>query len=130
MAYFGARRVGDTVARVRELETIRQFLTSSAITLVLDLAFGTIFLAVLFLYSFKLSLVVLASLPCYVALSITATPEFRRRIEEKFRYGADNQAFLVESVAGVETVKAMALDPVLHHRWEEQRNGTDAKRPP
>src|SRR5271168_609627 len=120
MAYFGGRRVGDTVARVRELETIRQFLTSSAITLVLDLAFGMIFIAVLFLYSFKLTLIVLASLPCYVALSVLATPAFRRRIEEKFRRGAENQAFLVESVSGVETVKAMALEPVLQRRWEEQ----------
>ena len=120
MAYFGARRVGDTVARVRELETIRQFLTSSAITLVLDLAFGTIFLAVLFLYSAKLTLVVVASLPCYVGLSIFATPAFKQRIEEKFRRGAENQAFLVESVSGVETVKAMALEPVLQRRWEEQ----------
>jgi ATP-binding cassette, subfamily B, bacterial HlyB/CyaB len=120
MAYFGARRVGDTVARVRELETIRQFLTSSAITLVLDLAFGTIFLAVLFLYSATLTLIVLASLPCYVGLSVMATPVFRRRIEEKFRRGAENQAFLVESVAGVETVKAMALEPMLQRRWEEQ----------
>ena len=120
MAYFGARRVGDTVARVRELETIRQFLTSSAITLVLDLAFGMIFIGVLFLYSFKLTLIVIASLPCYVALSVIATPAFRSRIEEKFRRGAENQAFLVESVAGVETVKAMALEPVLQRRWEEQ----------
>jgi subfamily B ATP-binding cassette protein HlyB/CyaB len=120
MAYFGARRVGDTVARVRELETIRQFLTSSAITLVLDLAFGVIFLSVLFLYSFKLTMVVIASLPCYVALSVFATPVFRERIQEKFRRGAENQAFLVESVSGVETVKAMALEPVLQRRWEEQ----------
>jgi subfamily B ATP-binding cassette protein HlyB/CyaB len=120
MAYFGTRRVGDTVARVRELETIRQFLTSSSITLVLDLGFGIIFLAVLFLYSVTLALIVLASLPCYVALSVLATPVFRRRIQEKFRRGAENQAFLVESVAGVETVKAMALEPVLQRRWEEQ----------
>jgi len=120
MAYFGGRRVGDTVARVRELETIRQFLTSSAITLVLDLAFGMIFIGVLFLYSFKLTLIVIASLPCYVALSVIATPAFRSRIEEKFRRGAENQAFLVETVSGVETVKAMALEPVLQRRWEEQ----------
>lgn len=120
MAYFGSRRVGDTVARIRELETIRQFLTSSAITLVLDLVFGVIFLAVLCCYSVKLTLIVIASLPCYVGLSIAATPAFRRRIEEKFRRGAENQAFLVEAVAGVETVKAMALEPVLQRRWEEQ----------
>ena len=120
MAYFGSRRVGDTVARVRELETIRQFLTSSALTLVLDLAFATIFIGVLFAYSPSLTLIVVASIPAYVLVSVLATPIFRKRIEERFARGAENQAFLVETVSGVETVKAMALEPVLQRRWEEQ----------
>ncbi|WP_407051911.1 type I secretion system permease/ATPase [Methyloraptor flagellatus] len=119
MAYFAARRVGDTVARVRELEQIRQFLTSSALTLVLDLLFGTIFIAVLFLYSPSLTLIVVGSIPLYVLVSVIASPVFRRRIDEKFRRGAENQSFLVESVAGIETVKAMALEPALQRRWEE-----------
>jgi subfamily B ATP-binding cassette protein HlyB/CyaB len=123
MAYFQARRVGDTVARVRELETIRQFLTSSALTLVLDLFFATVFLGVLYIYSPTLALVVTAALPLYVILSLAVTPAFRTRLNEKFRRGADNQAFLVEAVAGVETVKSMALEPALQLRWEEQIAG-------
>ena len=123
LSYFQTRRVGDTVARVRELETIRQFLTSSALTLVLDLCFASIFLAVLFCYSTSLSWVVVGALPFYVVLSITVTPGFRSRIVEKFKRGADSQAFLVEAVAGAETVKSMALEPVLQRRWEEQLAG-------
>jgi subfamily B ATP-binding cassette protein HlyB/CyaB len=120
LAYFQARRVGDTVARVRELETVRQFITSSALTLVLDLAFAVAFLAVLFLYSVPLAAVVAASLPLYVLLSLAVLPALRARLDEKFRSSAENQAFLVETVGGIETVKAMALEPALQRRWEEQ----------
>lgn len=120
MAYFQARRVGDTVARVRELDTIRQFLTSSAITLALDLLFSLVFLVVLFIYSPLLTIIVAGALPLYVILSLGLTPIFRERLNERFRRGADNQAFLVEAISGVETVKSMALEPVMQRRWEEQ----------
>ncbi len=120
MAYFQARRVGDTTARVRELDNIRQFLTSSSLTLALDLFFALLFLIVLFIYSPLLTLIVAAALPCYVGLSLGMTPAFRERLNEKFRRGSDNQSFLVEAVSGVETVKAMALEPIMQRRWEEQ----------
>jgi subfamily B ATP-binding cassette protein HlyB/CyaB len=123
LAYFQARRVGDSVARVRELENIRNFLTSSALTLVIDLLFTAVFLAVMFVYSPLLTGIVLGSLPFYVAISAAATPLFRRRLDEKFRRGAENQAFLVESVTGIETLKAMAVEPQMQRRWEEQLAG-------
>ena len=123
IAYFQARRVGDSVARVRELENIRNFLTSSALTLVIDLFFTFIFLAVMFFYSPLLTWIVLGSFPFYIAISAGATPLFRRRLDEKFQRGAENQAFLVESVTGVETLKAMALEPQMQRRWEEQLAG-------
>ena len=120
MSYFQARRVGDTIARVRELDTIRQFLTSSALTLSLDLFFSLIFLLVLFIYSPLLTLIVAGALPLYVLLSLGVTPAFRTRLDEKFRRGSENQSFLVEAVSGVETIKSMALEPVMQLRWEEQ----------
>ncbi|CAL76575.1 Toxin secretion ABC transporter (ATP-binding and membrane protein); hlyB-like protein [Bradyrhizobium sp. ORS 278] len=120
LAYFESRRVGDSVARVRELETIRQFITSSSITLVLDLAFAAVFIGVMFLYSSTLAWIVCATLPVYALLSLATTPAFRARLDEKFRRGAENQAFLVESVTGVETIKAMAVEPLMQRRWEEQ----------
>jgi ATP-binding cassette, subfamily B, bacterial HlyB/CyaB len=123
MAYFQARRVGDSVARVRELENIRNFLTSSALTLVIDLFFTFVFLAVMFLYSPLLSLLVLSTFPFYIAISMGVTPLFRQRLAEKFQRGAENQAFLVESVTGIETLKAMAVEPQMQRRWEEQLAG-------
>jgi subfamily B ATP-binding cassette protein HlyB/CyaB len=123
MAYFQARRVGDSVARVRELENIRSFLTGSALTTVVDLVFTVVFLAVMFIYSWLLTVIVLVSLPLYAAISGGATPLFRRRLQEKFRRSAENQAFLVEAVSGIETVKAMAVEPQLQQRWETQLAG-------
>jgi len=123
MSYFQARRVGDSVARVRELENIRNFITSSALTLVIDLLFTSVFLAVMFAYSPLLSFIVLASFPFYIVISAAVTPLFRRRLDEKFRRGAENQAFLVESVTGIETLKAMAVEPQMQRRWEEQLAG-------
>ncbi len=120
LSYFQSRRVGDSVARVRELENIRIFLTSSALTLLLDLFFTVVFVGVMFFYSPLLSWIVIAAFPFYIAISIAAAPLFRRRLDEKFRRGAENQAFLVENVAGIETVKAMAAEPQMQRRWEDQ----------
>ena len=120
ISYFQARRVGDSVARVRELENIRNFLTSSGLTLAIDLFFTIVFIAALFFYSPLLAWIVLISLPVYVAISVGATPLFRRYLDDKFARGAENQAFLVESVTAVETLKSMAIEPQMQQRWEEQ----------
>ena len=120
LAYFQARRVGDSVARVRELENIRSFLTGNAITLVLDLLFSGVFIAVMLQYSGWLTLIVVGSLPCYVILSALFTPLLRARLHEKFNRGAENQAFLVETISGIDTVKAMAVEPHWTRRWDQQ----------
>src|SRR5437016_2503241 len=120
LAYFQMRRAGDSIARVRELENIRNFLTSSALTLVIDLVFTVVFLGVMAVYSPWLTLIVLSAFPFYIGISAGATPFFRRRLDEKFQRGAENQAFLVESITGVETLKAMAVEPQMQRRWDEQ----------
>lgn len=118
LAYFQQRRVGDSVARVRELETIREFLTSSAVTLLIDLVFTIVFLILMWFYSKILFAIVAVSLVLYVVISIALTPSLRARIEERFQRGAESQAFLVESVTGVETIKASAVEPQMQRRWE------------
>ena len=123
LAYFQARRVGDTVARVRELENIRQFLTGNAITLVLDLFFSVVFIGVMLLYSGWLTLLVVLSLPCYAIVSLLITPLLRARLHEKFNRGAENQAFLVETINGIDTLKAMAVEPQMTRRWDSQLAG-------
>ena len=120
LAYFQARRVGDSVARVRELENIRSFLTGNSLTVVLDVLFSVIFIAVMFAYSVPLTLIVLVSLPLYVALSLMLIPILRARLNEKFARGAENQALLVEAITGVQTVKASALEPAIAKRWDDQ----------
>ncbi|MCX5863776.1 MAG: type I secretion system permease/ATPase [Deltaproteobacteria bacterium] len=120
IAYFQARRVGDSVARIRELENIRSFLTGNALTLVLDLFFSFVFIFVMLWYSKLLTLIVVISIPLYVLLAVGITPILRSRLKEKFDTGAKNQAFLVESISGIDTVKSMAVEPRWIDNWEKQ----------
>jgi ATP-binding cassette, subfamily B, bacterial HlyB/CyaB len=120
LAYFQARRVGDSVARVRELENIRSFLTGNALTVLLDVVFSVVFIAVMLFYSVPLTLIVLVSLPLYFTLSLAVVPVLRKRLDVKFARGAENQAMLVETVTGIQTVKAGALEPSFGRRWDNQ----------
>ncbi|MEO1043902.1 MAG: type I secretion system permease/ATPase [Pseudomonadota bacterium] len=123
LSYFEARRVGDSVARVRELENIRNFLTSNAVTVVIDLFFTIVFFAVMYLYSPMLTLLVALTIPVYVAISVFITPSLRKGLDEKFKRGAENQAFLVETVTGIGTLKSMAVEPRMRDKWEKQFSG-------
>lgn len=123
LSYFETRRVGDTVARVRELENIRNFLTGQALTTVLDLMFTVVFLAVMLYYSVWLTLIVVLSLPVYALWSASITPVLRKRLNEKFARNADNQSFLVETINGIGTVKATAVDPRVTRTWDNQLAG-------
>lgn len=118
LSYFEARRVGDTVARVQELEDIRQFLTSTALTVVLDSIFAVIYLIVMLYYSVTLTGVALAVLPLFAVLTLAATPILRRWLDQTFDRSADSQSFLVETVTGIQTVKAHAGEKDARDRWE------------
>ncbi len=120
LAYFQARRVGDSVARVRELENIRSFLTGNALTVLLDVVFSIVFIAVMLFYSVPLTLIVLVSMPLYFGLSLAVVPLLRQRLDVKFARGAENQAMLVETVSAIQTVKATALEPAFARRWDKQ----------
>ncbi len=123
LGYFETRAAGQTVARMRELETIRNFLTGQGLTSVLDLVFAVVFVGVLFAYSTTLTLVVLASMPVYVLIAALIRPLLRERIKEKFNRGAESQQFLVEAVIGVQTIKASAIEPQMQVGWEERLAG-------
>ncbi|CQR74265.1 Toxin RTX-I translocation ATP-binding protein [Sporomusa ovata DSM 2662] len=118
LQYFEIRRVGDTVARVRELENVRQFLTGSTLTVVLDFFFAIVFIIAMFFYSVTLSFVTLAALPLFVALSLIVTPILRQRLNHKFACGSEMQSYLVESITGIHTVKSLAIEPQFDHKWE------------
>ncbi|WP_017652158.1 type I secretion system permease/ATPase [Fortiea contorta] len=118
LAYFESRRVGDTVARVQELEQIRQFLTGTALTVILDSIFAVVYLALMFYYNIPLTFVALAVLPLFATLTIVATPILRNWLNETFNRSADSQSFLVETITGIHSVKAHAAEPVARDRWE------------
>lgn len=120
LPYFEARQVGQSVARVRELDTIRNFITGSALTLCIDLLFTFVFFGVMWYYSPTLTLLVMATIPLYILLSVVITPMLRARLDSKFKHSAENQAFLTESITGVETVKACAVEPQMQRKWEDQ----------
>lgn len=120
MSYFDSRRAGDTVARVRELENARAFLTGQALTSWIDLLFAVVYLAVMFYYSPMLTGIVLAALPVFFAASWIVTPILRKNLEDKFALGAENQAFLVETVTSMETLKGQAVEPQWQRQWDRR----------
>ncbi|MBF0098111.1 MAG: type I secretion system permease/ATPase [Magnetococcales bacterium] len=120
VSYFQVRRAGDSVARIRELENIRVFLTSNAMSLILDILFSFVFFGVMLWYSTTLSWIVLASIPVYLGLSIIFTPILRTKLNDKFNKGSENQAFLVETLTGMDTIKALAVEPRWQQHWDKQ----------
>jgi subfamily B ATP-binding cassette protein HlyB/CyaB len=120
LTYFEERRVGDTVTRVRQIETIREFLTNASLSVLVDPIFTLVFLVAMFVYSPALTLIVLVSMVAYAAISLVITRPMRDALDDKFNEGAASNALLVESVSAMQTVKASAIEPQWQHRWERQ----------
>ena len=118
LRYFEQRRVGDTLMRVAAMNSIREFLTGSAITAIIDTLFAVVFVAVMFYYSVPLTLLALAVVPVYLLQNVFATPVYKERLAAVWAAGAAQNAFLVETLTGIQTVKALALEPQFNHKWE------------
>jgi len=119
LQYFETRRVGDTLMRVAAMTGIRDFLTGSTVTALMDTFFSIVFIAVMFYYSVPLTLLVLVVLPIYLIQNIIATPIYRRKLEAVWAASAASNAFLVEAITGIHTIKSLAIEPQFVHRWEE-----------
>lgn len=117
MRYFERRPTGVLVARLQGVETIREFVSGAALSLLLDLPFLVIFLAIMFYYSTLLSLVTVGILGLIAAISLGVVPAVRRRLNDQFLLGARNTAFLTEHVSAMETVKSLQLEPQLGQRF-------------
>jgi subfamily B ATP-binding cassette protein HlyB/CyaB len=116
-SYFQSRPTGVIAARLHGVEQIRDFLSSAAVSLILDLPFLSICLAIMFFYSVPLTLLVLGILAVIVVASLVVSPVFQHRLNQEFLLGARNQAFLTEYVAGMETVKSLQMEPTLQRRY-------------
>ena len=116
--YFDKRPVGELGSRVAELEKIRNFLTGQALTTILDAAFSVIYIVVMVLYSWLLTLIALAVVPIQVLLTLIGAPLLRRQIRETARENAKTQSHLVEVLTGVQTVKAQNIETVSRWKWQ------------
>lgn len=117
--YFETWQVGEVVSRVKELENVRQFITGSGLTVVLDTIFAVVYIFAMFMYSSYLSLITLLILPLYIILNIVVTPIYRKRLNNKFIAGTENQAFLIEAVTGIQTLKSLAMESQFIQKWEQ-----------
>ncbi|MBE9078262.1 peptidase domain-containing ABC transporter [Romeria aff. gracilis LEGE 07310] len=118
LRYFEKRPVGELSTRVNELENIRQFLTGTALTVVLDAVFSVIYIAVMLMYSVLLTVVALATVPLFALLTLTVAPVIRQQARIKAERNAETQSYLVEVVSGIQTVKAQNIE--LKSRWQWQ----------
>jgi len=119
LGYFDRRPVGELGTRIAELEKIRNFLTGTALTTLLDAAFSVIYIVVMAMYSWLLTIVALVVLPIQVGLTIIGAPLFRRQFRQAAEENAKTQSHLVEVLTGVQTVKAQNVEMVSRWKWQE-----------
>jgi len=120
VSYFETRAAGQTVARVRELDRIRQFITGQALTAGLDVVFALLLIACLYLYSTTLAIIVTLTVPAYIVVALVLQPMLHANTEERFQKGALSQQHLVEAVLGVQTLKSTASEPQSQADWEDR----------
>ncbi|MEH6531234.1 MAG: peptidase domain-containing ABC transporter [Photobacterium frigidiphilum] len=120
LLFFKSRQVGAIVTRVREIDTIREFLTGSIFTLTVDLLFMFVFIYVMSILSGPLTWLFITTIPLYALLTWWLTPRMQASVEKQFTHAAANTSFLTETVAGSETVKSLAIEPRFVRRWDEQ----------
>jgi ATP-binding cassette subfamily B protein len=123
LGYFHRRPVGEISSRLQELENIRQFLTGTALTVGLDAVFAVIYVGIMVFYSIPLTLVALVALPFMAGVTVTVSPLLRRQIRERAQHMANTQAHLVETITGVQTVKAQNLEHHSRQKWQHRYAG-------
>ncbi len=119
LRYFEKRPVGELSTRIGELENIRSFLTGTALTVVLDAVFSVVYIVVMFIYSWILALVALATIPFFIGLAFISSPIIRNQLRVKAERNAETQSYLVEVLSGIQTVKAQNME--LRARWQWQQ---------
>lgn len=119
LVYFENRKVGNIIARIRELDQIRDFITNKSVSVIIDMFFSTIFVIIMFMYSPLLTMIVLGIVALIAILYVTVTPELRSRLNNKFQMGAQSNSYLVESVTGIQTVKSLSIEGSMQKKWEQ-----------
>ncbi|MEH2254132.1 peptidase domain-containing ABC transporter [Nostoc sp.] len=122
LSYFESRYVGDIVSRIQENQKIQHFLTGQTLSILLDMLTLVVYLALMFSYSWRMSLFVLCTVPPFFILALASTNILRRISREIFNAGAKEQSYLIESLGGIRTVRSLAIEQTVRWRWEELLN--------
>jgi HlyB family type I secretion system ABC transporter len=120
--YFDTRQVGDITSRMQENHKIRSFITGETLGLILDIMSVFVYVSLMFIYSWKLALLVLVTIPSFLILNVAATPFLKKISREVFTATAEENSYLIEALAGVRTVKSMSVEKSVRWRWEELLN--------
>ncbi len=120
LSYFERRPVGELATRVNELENIRQFLTGTALTVVMDAVFSVVYILVMVIYSPVLTLVALTTVPLFALLNLMVSPIIRRQLQDKAERNSETHSYLVEMMGGMQTVKAQNLEMRSRWQWQEK----------
>ena len=119
LAYFDKRSVGELSSRISELEKIRNFITGTSLTTILDAIFSTIYLIVMIFYSWKLTIISLLVLPFQIIITVLGAPLFRRQYRDSAEQNAKTQAHLVEILTGINSVKSQNMEIVSKWKWQK-----------
>jgi ATP-binding cassette subfamily B protein len=120
LRYFERRPVGELSTRINELENIRQFLTGTALTVGLDALFSVVYIGVMLIYSWQLTLVALSTIPVFIVITLVASPTISRQLRAKAERNAETQSYLVEVMSGIQTVKAQNIELRSRFSWQER----------
>ncbi|MCW5313995.1 type I secretion system permease/ATPase [Nostoc sp. KVJ3] len=120
LRYFERRPVGELSTRINELENIRQFLTGTALTVGLDALFSVVYIGVMLIYSWQLTLVALSTIPVFIIVILIASPTISRQLRAKAERNAETQSYLVEVMSGIQTVKAQNIELRSRFSWQER----------
>jgi len=127
LRFFEKRPVGELSQRLSELGNLRSFLTGTAITTLLDLLFATIYIGIMVVYSPLLTAVALGTVPLYVLMVLVIAPLYRRLIRKQAQFAARTQSHLIETLGGIQTVKAQHFELNSRWRWQERYSGQIAE---
>jgi HlyB family type I secretion system ABC transporter len=122
LSYFDSRHVGDIISRIQENHKIQSFITGQSLGVLLDLMSVFVYATIMFVYSWKLALVTLVSIPPFLILTFASTPFLKKMSREIFNASNAENSYLIEALNGVRTIKSMSVEKSVRWNWEEKLN--------
>jgi ATP-binding cassette, subfamily B, bacterial HlyB/CyaB len=122
LSYFDSRHVGDIISRIQENHKIQSFITGQSLGILLDMMSVFVYATLMFVYSWKLALVTLISIPPFLILTFASTPFLKKMSREIFNASNEENSYLIEALNGVRTVKSMSVERSVRWNWEERLN--------